>query len=606
MAWCNRPCGLGIGSTLSLEDAVKLQRRVDARHPWNLKGDAFGTFGTFGAARTDDCRAVPDWCYPHEHPLRSGTPGKLYHRHDVVDVIVDSMKRLHASVAVGEDSLGLFEYVAKLPRREPTSAFAANERGAARARCDKRAHAGPSTASTASTASGAAPHPFSGWTCVACGNSDLRTCIQQPDALVCPCGNVARVGGACVAAHRDRLGAAETDDATQRGDRVRDAHTDVYDGAPVTARERRAAARANTRVSNVGHVGQTTRFASAVREVERHVAQDRRSEAPSLFQLSQREELKLQRILEALETLFHAFAPVDRAVRRAVRITADTAWTRACSHARVCHPGCGCHLRLQDRAPQVIATAAFESTINRVVDGRDTLHQVDRAHVRELQSRMRRSPTLSAPTARTQMRTAPWIVSELCANPRLAREGCAAPAPAAELLPPPPPPPAPLPPPPHPSYRLTRISSVVSTSSSSSTLSTTSTVLASPSAQSQLHNALTHTFSALSAEMKLATQTSALKAIRSPEFVGALLERARRAFQQQALQGVAFCLLYAVAREMEDLSSDAVHAPPLPLHVGVAHRNGLNLAHAEEEIAALRTLLPRDALCSNNASERKR
>jgi hypothetical protein len=153
---------------------------------------------------------IPEWCFPHEHPLKSGLPGKLYDRVDYITPVVDSMKRMQErSGQETEDAFGVFHVPRKRRKVEaPKHSFSQ------------------------------APGGYTHWTCPVCGNNDQSTWHVYTDRTSCDCGVVVFMGSV-VHTHREKLGALQDDDKTQHADAVVNKRTDKYDRSAPSKEERK-------------------------------------------------------------------------------------------------------------------------------------------------------------------------------------------------------------------------------------------------------------------------------------------------------------------------------------------------------------------------------
>ena len=538
---------------------------------------------------TNSVLVHPEWCYAHEHPLRIGLKGKLYHRSDCIQPIIDGMTRLLTRHSSRGDLLGLFEPPIKRQRQTVVTATAVMLQ---------------SIHATHTTRSESARHrPPGHWKCTVCGNDDQSLCMQELDALVCPCGTVARAGGRLVSTHREKLGAAEGDDATQHADCVILSRRDRFDCAPQTSQERRWEQRSACRLSSTaasGNRGATRvgRVCDAEREIERMAHRERRD----MNNLTAREELKLQRVLEALQSIFQMLN-VAEAIRRVVRIEADVAWNKAIAHSRCCTASSTLErreLRMQDRSAHTIASAVFESAVERLLDGVVDIAQVERTHVLELHGRMQRLPTFNNPSARTQISTVKNIIARIYSTDVNLKAPCVAaqpPQPAlskAETCS-------------RPSHtRLVRRLPFDRVDSESSTVGERSPA---PSNQIKIRNALVKVFTALNTELRLVAREGALKAITSPGFVSTASSHAD--FASLSPSAIAFCLLYAVAREQarstakraSNLVGLSTAGQDIAINVVIAHKLALDLAVAEEVIAELRKHLPTSSVSATSHDE---
>ena len=113
-----------------------------------------------------------------------------------------------------------------------------------------------------------------------------------------------------------------------------------------------------------------------------------------------------------------------------------------------------------------------------------------------------------------------------------------------------------------------------------------------PSFQIKLQKAVLSTFKALDSELKLSVKTDAIKIVQSTRVVS-LIEAAVVDTKLSA-NAVAFCLLYATARAISD--GTASDKPVSPIDSKVAHRLRLDLAHAEQTIATMKSIILTNAI----------
>lgn len=407
MAWSNRPY-LFNGC---LEDAVKLYKQ---QMPVHNESSIESGRSSFPMSPERGSRP-PSLCFSHEHPLRIGLSGKLYSYYDMGGPIMDTMSRMHVRRAAQSDPFALFDACAKRARanlnddqREVAEECAARQRESRFALEHKPAHS-----------------EYAKWRCALCGSKRYEDCVARVDGLVCPCGHVVRTGGDLVSLHRQHPGAPEEEDTTQHADTISRPTIDKFDGPPENAATRRSRRRANAIGSNVGGTTHRAmhgamhdqRMRQACRIVERVALRDTSMDGS---EPTPREELKLQRILEALEALFKALTPVDRAIQRLVRKRADKAWTCAIRHARVCACAEGaqshCHVRLQDYTPQTIATVVFIATLEHIADGGAVDAPVEPVRVAELRHRTSRAAIFGDPSHRVLVERAKPLISRLLAD----------------------------------------------------------------------------------------------------------------------------------------------------------------------------------------------
>tara|TARA_Y100000591_G_scaffold331378_1_gene365110 strand:- start:1818 stop:3305 length:1488 start_codon:yes stop_codon:yes gene_type:complete len=449
-----------------------------------------------------------------------------------------------------------------------------------------------------------------GWKCSGCGNTDECSRIQQSDALVCPCGAVVRAGGAQIATHRERLGATEDDDKTQHADRVVAQRQDRFDHAPPSKEERKAQHRRECCVSSVPMgkrvLSGQRRLYTAHTQVVKAAVREERSRAS----LTPRDELKFYKILYAIEDLFRAFAPIHHSIKRAVRIATDVVWKRAAEHGTVCS-GARCDISLKERTPYIIAQSMFEHTIESIVDGHARVDGVDRAHVLELQNRMHRNAQFNNVCARTQATSTKaqiHLIYSDAFNPKVAclatphqlggssssldsLDNCNArnnyyygtntrPSRVRDER--------------H-NPLLQRVDS--SASSFNDALGSSRTV--------EMRDSITKVFAALNMHLKTDVKRGALQCIQTPGVMATL--HAMQTSTTGSVHKLTYCLLYAIAYELDEASSQLQHVDCsmhcISLNAQLAHKLKLSLTRAKEIIAALRTSIPIRTIITATLSE---
>jgi len=474
--------------------------------------------------------ATPEWCYTHEHPLRCGIPGKLYMRSDVFGPIVDAMTRMRQGLNTS-DAFDVFGDVSKKKKRK--MAFVEEASSSERK-----------------------PSCF-GWECSCCGNRDVRLQIQTKDSLVCPCGAVVRMGGEIVSTHREKLGAAEEDDRTQHADAVRVRRTDKYDHAPVGADELRCNHRSASRRAHPEPVPNATR---------EHV------------ELSSRETLKQERILEATEKIFKKLMPVDQVIKRQVRIEVDRLWLDSVVHSKICTASGCCQIRLQDRTASIIASSVFEITVNRIINGEIIVDQLDREHIIDLHVRMQRSPAFSNVSSMTQMSSAKAVISIMqepdfnacapCAQTSLGeREVPTRTLARLPLLPIRPP------------MRMDSSMTLGGDSSPANELI-------------QFRDAITNVYYGHKTTLPTSVRDGALRALQSPSFLSNVTSL--ECIKGLSHHCVSFCILNAISRAKQRSTVPSFAARVEMMNVPIAQKLQLDLAIAEDAIQAILAIVPTD------------
>ena len=535
--------------------------------------------------------SYPEWCYRHEHPLKAGRKGKLYHRSDLLGPILDSISELHDRT--GGDAFGLSEYIASKRRKV------------------KKEEALPLN-SGRDLVPGSAwkpAEPVHSWTCRGCGSHDRGKLQLGHEGYTCSCGVWA--GNQIVGANRQKLGASENEDKTITADRQWQSRTDKYDRGPETAKEAAAArlARAKTggglggrRAGN--HMGRLCDVQSICeREAAKSIVD---AEVAVGIALIPRDRVKQRAVLSHVEELFKMLHPVDHAVKRAVRMTADSTYVAAVQHSNHCCRRDLCEVRLAERHAAAIAQAAFERTIEHLceTDGKDFDMALDLQRLKDLRERMGRSTCFSNRTSATQIASSKLMVAlinapdfdhkkqcEPCesdmpvmpsnfvtmAGPPVVSSlnGCKSPASLRPLV--------------SPCVNMQRSMSICSNGETSPA----------PSKQIEWRNAIAAIFIAHRTELAVAVRDTALRVIQTPSFIKSCeAEPKITALNDHQL---AFCLLNAIS--MEQATSDsASFSKSLRPNAGIADKIDLGLIIADDAIGCIRAVIPTDA--ASDQSER--
>ena len=521
-------------------------------------------------ARREKWVAIPEYCYKHEHPLRCGMAGKLYHKSDLLGPIVDSIKRLHERGDSESDPFNLFERSNKKKKLPLDHA--------------EQEHQRHQDAMTKRKALGWKAGQPAVWACPSCATTDTRLQHQTKDALVCQCGYVVRMGGPIISTHRDKLGAEEGEDKTQHADRPFQ-ERDKYSSDAPTAQERRAQRAYASKVTNVGGRVKGCGRLCDVQKISEQAADKAEREAlvDAGLAITHKEETKGFRVAQHLDGMFRSLAPVEHNVKACVRRAADQLWTKAVMHCRNCPRSDCCELRLTSRNVSVVATAVFEITLERLIHGELEVEFVTRQHLVDLQARLQRSATYSQASTLTQVNTAKAMINimqapafdvyEQCAPTLVEAAPAASPAPA------------------RPAKAKTsplRITPFARTDSS------VSCDEGSPKVDDvvQLRDTVGKVFLAHQSELPISVRDGAYRAIQAPGFAQTCKDL--EILQPYSLQCVAFCVLNAVAREQANDAGPSFMAP-MSMNVGIATKLELDLAVAEEAIVAIRAVVPSDA-----------
>ena len=559
--WSNRPYGCNNMREARLHDAEQDEKAIERAQRANIV--------ELCHQRKLARASTLEWCYKHEHPLRVGLPGKLYHCNDFVTPITDSIGRLHErSGGSTEDAFGVFTVPRKRRKVKPPELNAPNPLPTG---------------------------PMPRWTCKGCGSTDEHSWIRHKEATCCPCGFVVFMGS-MVSTHREKMGAAAAEDKTQHADAVYDRGTDRFD-RPAPTKEQRRMDRmlpaSTTRLPGKRLKG-IGRFCDAQVRLENTAAKDiLAAEVAAGNAMEYREGTKFANILGQLDATFRQLAPVDHVVKRTTRQVAEKLWITATRHCRSCARSDCCELRLVERTTAIIAGAVFHTTLERMLHGVVDDSGTTREHLLDLQARTQRSMTNAS--ALTQINTAKVMINILQAPGFDPTAECAPKATIAASVtkraacpthvrtk--------------HPggSHPLSVRAPFARTDSSMSCDGGGSPV---PTDVVELRDAVCRVFIAHNSELPVAVRDGASRAIQSPGFSKSCKDM--DSLRTYSLNAVAFCVLNAVWREQH---ADESAVPSFfdsglscPLNVGVAHKLEIDLAIAEQAIEAIRALVPTDA-----------
>lgn len=511
---------------------------------------------------------LPKQCYRHEHPLGTGRRGKLYGRANRVLPITDAMDMTRAAFS-GGDAFQLFGVPRGRKRAKPDG-WDEREEAEERAREVQLAHRSGKMV--------ADPR----WRCEnpKCGNTDVGSIITSPEGRCCPCGTMVR--GAHIDSGEEWRCHADDDgsknESKKRADRQAAPRlpNDIEHG-PAPPDERKAArAKQRAAAGRNTHVPTNRGFGRGLADAQKLVEQATEREQRKQSELSDREELKRTRVLEELEKMFKKLKPIDHAVCKEVRRSAHALWLEAVRHAGACARASCCELRLVDRSPFIIASSVFSLTVDALIDGNLTIEAVDHGHLVDLQMRMQRSAEFSNASSLTQMATAKSMIGLMQAPGFVSRTPCAVPnVPAVPTKP---------------------SLIAVPLRRSDSTLSNSGEHSPSGSGdQLPLRHAIAQVFLAHKSELPVSVKDGAVRALGSPGFVPGCHQV--ECLKSVSLQAVAFCVLNAVAREQADTAGPSFASNVLlgAINVDIAHKLELDLAVAEQAIAAIRPLVPVDA-----------
>lgn len=309
-----------------------------------------------------------DELVPRErHPLNrgkkpcchSGLPGKLYDRHDIISLIIDSMCLMHHRL--GWCPMAMDDGNALLAPSSGSMVFTSVGGGGGTLRRSSTSEADQLYA----IGIGPAPEAPKASLCSGCSNSDAKnfTLTKDKEHVCGQCGAVSC--SVRVATHREKA-CTEEEDKTTHADKPWDSKTDRFDHPAVTCKELRQQRErevAGTRISKKAKakfgVGWTQEHAS------REAAKAERERA----EMDTQDLTKGQHIQIALDQLFTPLEPLDNRVKRFCRMEADRAWREAVRHAKVCERKGKCPLRFKEKGPAVIADAVLSCSLDTLIEG---------------------------------------------------------------------------------------------------------------------------------------------------------------------------------------------------------------------------------------------
>jgi len=533
-AWQNRPLACS-----NLQDAVRIYRTKQSTEELQL---------TSWPSVFKQKRAHSEWCYRHEHPLKTGRKGVLYNRYDYLNPIIDSMRDMHECAS--GDIFGLFiTNKRKRAKREDVVFF--NNGGHVSSK---------EPGSVAPVVSNAVAHVF---TCRGCESHNIGDLVLDHEGYTCSqCGVWA--GVKIVAGNRQRLGALEEDDKTITSDRPWEANKDRYDKGPETAAEARASRNSRGKAAGLGgkragqHMG---RLCDVQTMMEREAAKSIvEAEVAAGIALLPRDRVKQRSVLTHVEELFKILHPIEHEVKRAVRISADSTYILAVQHARYCRRRDFCEVRLAERNASAIAQAIFEYTIERLCKDKDENHRVafEIKRLRDLRERMSRSLSFTSRTSATQIASSKMMVEMLNSQDFDFKKPCE----KCETL----------------SDDRGSIfeDKCLPSKSSTSLCMPRSISLCSngqtspfPSKQIALRNAIGTLFIAHRTELTVAVRDAALRAIQTDAFTKAC--KSEQVILSLKDNQLAFCLLNAVAMEQATTSASSF-SNPVRLNAGIADK----------------------------------
>ena len=281
----------------------------------------------------------------------SGLPNKLYHKHDYVEPLVDSMKLMYhrlgwSCLLVEQEDSGC------VPLRRAVST-------------DEQLHTlgfGPAPST--------APTPL----CQGCGTTNRNDLTQTADRshMVCKCGIVC----APVRISQDReKNCAREDDKTIHADKPYQPKTDRFDHPAKSCEELR---KDREREAQVTRIGKKAKQKMGIGWAHEHAAREAARAERSRQEMEPKDQTKGHHIQIELEKLFTQFEPIDAPIKRFCRMAADRAWRRAVAHSKVCNARGRCQLRVKEKGPAVIADAVLSCSLNTLINDRVPLDGIQR------------------------------------------------------------------------------------------------------------------------------------------------------------------------------------------------------------------------------------
>lgn len=384
LAWFQRPAGC-----LTLEEAVQIYRERVAFEA--IKENSF-----LRVPQHKKLSQYPEWCYSHEHPLKTGRRRTLYYRSDFVTPIVESMTETLTSKYV--DVFGVASLISKERKQKNKKKFVTFAIDANASTQTKE--------SSVDTKEGYVEHPF---TCFECGTHDVGKLSDTSEGQVCTCGAVH--GRNIVSVHRQKLGMAEEEDKTVVADQVFAARQDKYDSGPEStqdARQKRMLlGKFGSSIPGSRNALGLGRMCDAQRVCSSMAAKDAVDTNVHLgLSLQPRDCIKQRAVLRELEELFKIASPISNPIKRMVRIQTDRLYVKSVQHSYHCKNMATCDARLSDRHATSIALSCFHFEIDRLVElaaaedvqghagsssYSDDLRNIDTSHLKNVQSKLKRS-----------------------------------------------------------------------------------------------------------------------------------------------------------------------------------------------------------------------
>ena len=280
-----------------------------------------------------------------------GIPGKLYHRGDRVQCIIDSMYGL-----VYQQQLRSLSALYRPPEEADPGVLAA-------------------------------PHEHNPLAvCKQCGTTDRNDLQLSTDGDAMVCNKCGAVGGQLTVSQHREKNCAEDEDKTKHAERPRDVSADPFDKpAPTATEARREREREAQGVVYSRKAKEKRGLGWAPEAVARWTAQaarDRKTMHP-------KDQTKEIQIIHRLDELFVTLEPMDAAVKRYCRVQGWRTWQNAVRHAACCKQAGGeCHFNVYTKGFPVIAESVLVTALQNLAHGVDTLEEVAHSHVVALNNKL--------------------------------------------------------------------------------------------------------------------------------------------------------------------------------------------------------------------------
>jgi len=516
--------------------------------------------------------------YKRHHALGCGYSWKLYNRFDRVTPVTDGLDALTRSLHA--ECFGMFRKRKRLPS----------------ARHGARSDAPLQHPANAQRTHGATAR----WMCKGCGTTDVTKLSFGPDAsMVCDCGIVAPDQTAGTSQRRER-NCDEDKDKTTRGDYIqRDARAGQFDEGPESAAQKRARHLQDAQGSRPPpHAdGGGLRYAQWL--VDKEAA--RACAAGENGILSDKEVVKKRRMLEQVENLLMQLAPVDMQVAREIRRTVSFAITSAAHHNSACDE-VTCRMRLANRHAVIVAAAAFEVTINRMLKAETTQSSLLHSRLAQLRDRMRRNVCFTSQTSVTQRGATRAALEALLAagsEVQTRCEPCRTSAHAARGVCPPA----------HTTPATPATLATLATAATPATPAAPCTSGAMPRGDTErvkIRDAVVAVFTLYRSSLPIAVRDGACQMVETQNVMGNAT--CISVFNDLPASAIAYALLNAVARAYHErgrkdrptrtsISAGAAASHTADLDAAIAVRCGIAESHAEQLVCTLSNLVP-DNVCA--------